>query len=230
MEPRLLILETSGRIGEVGVAEGPHLVHVRQLDAARRHARDLVPAVAELLAKMGWQPRDLHGVIVSRGPGSYTGLRVGIMSAKTLAYASGCALLAIDTFAAIAARASDAAHVLHVLADAQKDKVYVQRYTRLDSGSDWAAASELSIQPVADWLTRVDENDWISGPGVRLVESRVPGNVQLVPEGQRDATAASLLPIGLVRYRNGERDDFWSVEPLYLRPSAAEEQWQGKSS
>ena len=56
----------------------------------------------DLLADQGWKARDLTGVIVSRGPGSYTGLRVGIMTAKTLAYATGCALLAIDTFAAVA--------------------------------------------------------------------------------------------------------------------------------
>ena len=58
-----------------------------------------------LLAKQAWRARELDGVIVSRGPGSYTGLRVGIISAKTLAYAVGCKLLAIDTFAAIARQA-----------------------------------------------------------------------------------------------------------------------------
>ena len=49
-EPRLLLLETSGRVGQVGIARGPRLLHLRRLDEARRHARDLAPAVAELLA------------------------------------------------------------------------------------------------------------------------------------------------------------------------------------
>ena len=75
------------------------------LDESRRHARDLAPAVRDLLAEQGWPARSLEAVIVSRGPGSYTGLRVGIMSAKTLAYATGCALLAVDTFAVIARQA-----------------------------------------------------------------------------------------------------------------------------
>ena len=55
--------------------------------------------------RAGWQPRDVQAVIVSRGPGSYTGLRVGIISAKTFAYATGCDLLAVDTFAALALQA-----------------------------------------------------------------------------------------------------------------------------
>ena len=93
-EPRLLILETSSRVAQVALAEGAVLRGVRRLDEARRHARDLAPAVAELLAAQGWRPRDLHAVVVGRGPGSYTGLRVGVMSAKAFAYASGCAVLA----------------------------------------------------------------------------------------------------------------------------------------
>src|SRR5205807_5119629 len=100
--PRLLILETSGRVGQVALARGPIILRTRQLSETRRHARDLAPAVAELLAAEGFTPRDLQGIIVSRGPGSYTGLRVGVMSAKALAYAVGCSLVAVDTFAAIA--------------------------------------------------------------------------------------------------------------------------------
>ena len=66
---------------------------MRRLDEARRNARDLAPAAAELLQKQGWKPIGLDAVLVSCGPGSYTGLRVGIMSAKTLAYATRCALI-----------------------------------------------------------------------------------------------------------------------------------------
>src|SRR5688500_13907519 len=102
MEVRFAILDTSQRVGWVALARGERVLASRRLDEARRHARDLAPALAELLAEQGWKARALEGVIVSRGPGSYTGLRVGLMSAKTLAYAAGCPLLAIDTFAAIA--------------------------------------------------------------------------------------------------------------------------------
>src|SRR5438067_2106851 len=144
MNPRLLILETSGRIGLVGLAEGSRLVASRRLDEARRHARDLAPAVAELLKDQKWKPGDVQAVIVSRGPGSYTGLRVGIMSAKTFAYATGCPLLAIDTFAAIAAQAPVEASRVDVIADAQQEKGYVQRFVRAEP-DHWSAASALRI-------------------------------------------------------------------------------------
>src|SRR5947209_14648 len=102
---RWLLLETSGRVGQVGVARGPELLAGRRLDATRRHARDLVPAAGELLRGQGWRAGDLDGVIAGRGPGSYTGLRVGLIAAKALAYATGCALIAVDTFTVVARQA-----------------------------------------------------------------------------------------------------------------------------
>src|SRR5258708_5825883 len=127
MTPRMLIIETSSRAGQVALADGAQLVQLRNLDETRRHAADLAPAVADMLAAQSWKPRDLAAVIVSRGPGSYTGLRVGIMSAKTLAYAVGCKLLAVDTFAAIALQTPPGAAKVDVIADAQQDRIYVQR-------------------------------------------------------------------------------------------------------
>ena len=229
LEPRLLILETSGRVGQVAVAEGPHLLGVRCLEESRRHARDLAPAVADLLASQGWPPRDLHGVLVSRGPGSYTGLRVGIMSAKTLAYATGCALLAIDTFTAIAVQAPDEALCVDVVADAQQGKVYVERFERLAADAPFQSRQPLCIRPFAEWLALVAPPMWASGPGLRIQEGRFPEGVRVAPPSCWDPKPETLLQLGLARYVKGDRDDFWALEPLYLRPSSAEEQWEKMS-
>jgi tRNA threonylcarbamoyladenosine biosynthesis protein TsaB len=225
---RLLILETSSRTAHVALARGDELRGVRRLDETRRHARDLAPALAALLAEQGWRPRDVQAVIVSRGPGSYTGLRVGIMSAKTFAYAAGCALLAVDTFAALALQAPASVARVDVVADAQQDKVYVQSFLR--SAENWQPSSELAIRRVADWLAAREASAWVTGPGLHKWAGRLPAEVPIVEASLWEPQPASLLSIGLARYRAGERDDPWTLEPLYLRPSSAEEQWQGRSS
>jgi len=225
-EPRFLILETSGRVGQVALAEGPQLCGVRRLDENRRNARDLAPAVADLLAAQGWRPAEVQAVVVSRGPGSYTGLRVGVMSAKAFAYATGCAVLGIDTFAAVAEQAPPEVGRLEVLADAQQDKVYVQPFARVESG--WQAQAPLAIRPFADWLAQRPTDAWVTGPGLHKWDSKLPAEVPRVAADLRDPEASSLLRLGLVRYRAGERDDLWALEPLYLRPSSAEEQWQAR--
>jgi tRNA threonylcarbamoyladenosine biosynthesis protein TsaB len=221
VNPRLLLIETSGRVAQVALAEGEALLAARRLDEARRQARDLAPAVAELLAGAGWKPGDVSAVVVSRGPGSYTGLRVGVMSAKVFAYAAGTALVAIDTFAAVAAQAPPEARPLDVIADAQKQKVYLQRFER------GAPATSLTIRPVAEWLADAPA-PWVSGPGLRLYRGRLPPEVRAVEESLWEPRVESLLALGLRRWRAGERDDPFAVEPLYLRPSSAEEQWRGR--
>jgi tRNA threonylcarbamoyladenosine biosynthesis protein TsaB len=224
-KPRILILETSGRSGQVALARGDQFLAVRKLDEARRHARDLAPALAELLIEQGWSARELDVVLVGRGPGSYTGLRVGIISAKMLAYATGCVMLAIDTFAAIARQALLEVDRLDVLADAQQGKIYVQSFQR--HVGEWQPATALSIDRFENWLSRRSASAWVSGPGLTTYRARLPEGVPVVAAGDWEPRAESLLTIGLRRYRRGERDDPWSLEPIYLRPSAAEEQWKG---
>ena len=118
MSQNWLILETSGRIGKIGVARAGAVVRSVSLDDNRRHARDLAATVETVLKAESLAPTDLTGVMVGRGPGSYTGLRVGLMSAKALAYSVGRELRAVDTFAAIAEQAPAEARSVWVIADA----------------------------------------------------------------------------------------------------------------
>jgi len=223
MEPRILIIETSGQPGVVALAAGERLLGEQRLNESRRHARDLAPMVSALLAKQGWRARELEGVFVSRGPGSYTGLRVGVMSAKTLAYATGARLLALDTFPAIVRQAPSTANIVDVVADAQQDKLYVQRFRR-QSPDAWEATA-LAITPFADWLATLTPDVAVIGPGLTGIETRLPATVLVAPREDWQPRAASLLALGMERWRRGDRDDPFAVEPLYLRPSSAEEKW-----
>jgi tRNA threonylcarbamoyladenosine biosynthesis protein TsaB len=211
----------------VAVAEGANLLATRRLDETRRHARDLAPAVKELLAGQCWRPRDLSAVIVGLGPGSYTGLRVGLTSAKTLAYATGCALIGVETFAAITRQVGAAWRRLDVLADAQQDKIYVQSYERRDDAG-WQASTPLAICAFALWLAHRRPDAAATGPGLRKWADQLPAEVPVVDRPCWEPQVVSLLEIGLARLEAGQRDDPFILEPLYLRPSSAEEQWQAR--
>jgi tRNA threonylcarbamoyladenosine biosynthesis protein TsaB len=224
--PRFLAIETSGRVGQVAVAQGLEIRGIRWLDEARRHARDLAPAVSELLAEQGWKPRDLDCVLVSSGPGSYTGLRVGIISAEALAYATGCAVLAIDTFAVIAAQAPADAMQLAVLADAQQENVYVQRFERQAAGAPLQVQSNLAVTTISEFLSHDDRTAWVTGPALHIWASRLPSDIRQVQSEHWDPRVEPLVSLGLCRWQRGERDDLWTLEPLYVRPSAAERKWQ----
>ena len=217
-EPWLLI-ETSGRGGFVALAVGGTVVGTRVLDPGRRQNRDLAPFAGELLTAAGLTPKSLRGVVVSVGPGSYTGLRVGLISAKVLAYAVGCELIAVPTFAAIADLAPPELTAVDVISDGLQGLVYSQRYER--SAGVVAATNALHIVTLADWIATGPTA--VSGPGLTLADAALEADVVRVAVELRMPTAASLFAAGR-RIAPVSREELFALEPLYLRPSSAEEQ------
>jgi tRNA threonylcarbamoyladenosine biosynthesis protein TsaB len=221
-----LLIETSGRVGKVGLARGAAVVQAAELDASRRHARDLTAVVAKLLEAESLRAADLTGVMVGIGPGSYTGLRVGIISAKALAYATGCRLVAVPTFHAIAVQAPAEARKIWVIADALQGQIYVQRFER-GAGGEVAAIDELRIDRAEDGLPKAGSEVWVTGPGVKLHADRVPKDCPLVPEADREPSVASLFAVGK-SLAPASREEIIGLEPLYLRGSSAEEKAKSK--
>ena len=216
-----LILETSGR-SRAGLAVGGVVVASADLGTGRQHNRQLIPAISDLLTGRGLTPKSLAGIAVGTGPGSYTGLRVGLTAAKSLAYALGCSLVAVPSFTAIAA---DVPGTVDVIGDALQGTIYVQRFT------DGVAVSELRIEAFDEWVRGLaplspggrgvgGEGVRVSGPGVVTFADRLPASVLRSPiiEPSVEAVyrvAQTLPPLS--------RDDLMRLEPLYLRGSSAEE-------
>jgi tRNA threonylcarbamoyladenosine biosynthesis protein TsaB len=223
MSGNWLLIETSGRVGRLGLARGGAVVRSAALDPARRHARDLAATVDALLTAEARRPADLEGVMVGQGPGSYTGLRVGLISAKAIAYALGCKLVAVPTFAAIAEQAPAEARVQGVIADALQGMVYIQRFERADR---WAAADELRIERADGCLPRIVDG-WVNGPGVVMFADKIPPTCQWVPEADREPTVEGLFRAGQ-GIPGVTREELFALEPLYLRGSSAEEKAKAK--
>jgi tRNA threonylcarbamoyladenosine biosynthesis protein TsaB len=221
MSENWLILETSGRVARVGLACEGEVRRTADLDTARRHAREMVPTIEAMLKGESLKPADLTGIMVSRGPGSYTGLRVGLATAKALAYALGCELRAVDTFAAIAEQAPPAAAHLWVIADALQGQIYLQRFARAENGK-WLPVDPLVIDRVTDWLPWVAAGTHISGPGVAVYDSQLPSANPRAPEPDREPRVESVFAVGL-RLPPLSKEELFALEPLYLRGSSAEE-------
>lgn len=221
----LLALETSGRHGSLALLADGEVREERRLEeTGRRHAQTLVAELHELLERHRLQPRGLAAVAVSRGPGSFTGLRVGIVCAKTLAWAAGLKLLAVDTFAAIAAAAPEDAGLVCVVDDAQRDDLFVGVYRRNAAGV-LIAEGPVTIHPAEAWAASAPAAALVLGPAApSLVERGLQSRVA-------DNPARNLPQAGVVgrlawdRFARGESDDVWTVSPFYLRASAAEEKW-----
>jgi tRNA threonylcarbamoyladenosine biosynthesis protein TsaB len=218
---RVLVLETAGRVGQVALASGHAVLAEARLEEARRRASDLALAVADLLKGQGWAARDLTAVVVGLGPGSYTGLRVGLASAKALAYATGAAFFGVETFAAVAVRAPAGVLRLTVVADALQGKLFRHDF-RLVSNGGWEPAGPLSVVEAIQWLASLEPETWVSGPAAGTFDGRLPAGVRLADPGWREPrpgdllTAARTLPWAVTT-------DVWTADPFYVRGSSAEE-------
>lgn len=227
---RILLIETSGRGGFAALAQGETLLATAELAADRQHARDLAPLVAGLLREAGWAAQQVQAVVVSRGPGSFTSLRVGVMSAKAFAYAVGCTLLAVDTFDCYAHQCPPEWSAVEVIGDAQQRRVQVQRYQRSEpttfSASEpasFTATEPIRIVPIEAWLSQRPAHVPVTGPALALVRDRLPSETPIAPPAQCVVMPGTLLKLGLARLRRGESDSVWALEPLYAQLSSAEE-------
>ena len=225
-----LFIETSGRAANLGIAKDGEMIEIRALAEARRHARDMAATTQSMLNAAGTRLRDISGVVVSRGPGSYTGLRVGMISAQTLAYATGCPLVQVDTFASIAVQTPEPFDRVEIISDAQQEFVYTQSFERDRKTNQWIAMNELRIAAIATWAEGVPDGVPISGTGIATYSSLIPERIVRLPEIFRQPTADGLLAVVRSGSIHAMITPVNEATPLYLRGSSAEEKLKRNGS
>ncbi|MEX0717396.1 MAG: tRNA (adenosine(37)-N6)-threonylcarbamoyltransferase complex dimerization subunit type 1 TsaB [Planctomycetaceae bacterium] len=218
----ILAIETSGRGGDVALMRGDESLGSRSLAAAgQRHAQTLVAEMAALWDDAGIEPDDLDAIAVSIGPGSFTGLRVGVVCAKTLAYSVGCPLAAVDTFRAVAAHSPEDIVRVQVVSDAQRGELYLGRYER--RGDEWERHGEIVIIDGDEWLASLGADDVVSGPAVAKYPMPLADRCRVLESAFREPRAATIARLGRRQVERGDIADAATLEPFYLRRSAAEE-------
>lgn len=196
-----LVVETALTACSVALLDGECLVAARHEEIGRGHAERLVPMIAELLADAGGPT--ITAILVDVGPGSFTGLRVGVAAAKALALAWNVPVYGVTSTALVAAgaMASDPAlSSLYVTLDAARGQIYTQAFNR-----DGPTSAVQALDP-ADAAREAVAHAAIAGSGARLLAdfAAVPRSIaNLTPR----ATDARFLPSGHVL----------PVTPLYVR-------------
>ena len=227
---RILALEVSGKTGSVAVLDDERLLDELSLPQTQRTAQSLAPALQACLARVNWLPGHVGLVAVTSGPGSFTGLRLGMTTAKTFAYATGCDILGIDTLRVIAAQAGASGAVVCAVLDAQREQFYAASFQRSDDGR---------VRPVRpthiidrdQWLAELTPGTIVTGPGLatrrgKLLD-RLPAGVPAADAAIWSPRAATVGRLASTDFREGRRDDLWRIKPNYFRKSAAEEKWEG---
>ena len=232
---RTLAIETTERRGSIAAFQDAILVAEARLASEQRSAQSLAPALALLLKQLDWKAADVDLIAVTDGPGSFTGLRVGVTTAKTLAYAAGAEVLGVNTLEVIAAQAplpdDHFDRKITAVIDAQRGQLYSASFTR-ESDEVIRCVEKTHIVEGVDWLANRQAGELLTGPGLARLTDDLPTSVTLVDSQIWTPRAVTVGKLAVAQYENGRRDDLFRLAPQYYRPTAAEEKWNeqhGKS-
>ena len=219
---RILALETTENIGSVAASNDANLLAELQLDSQKRSAASLAPGIQTVLKTVGWQPEAVQLVAVTVGPGSFTGLRVGVTTAKIFAYAVGAKILGVDTLQTIAEAAPAEIASLSALVDAQRGEVAAQPFRRNPEG--WMEpAGPQELLPIDAWLAQLTPGTAVAGPILEKLLHRLPDGVLALDSRFWRPRAGGVARLASWLFAAGRCDDVWSLVPRYSRRSAAEE-------
>jgi tRNA threonylcarbamoyladenosine biosynthesis protein TsaB len=232
---RILALETSGSSGSVAALDASELVLQQTLASGTRSAQSLAPAVKSLLAEVGWSVGQVDLVAVTQGPGSFTGLRIGITTAKALAYAVGAQVIGVNTLEVIARQVPATRQapwegqppepVLWTVLDAQRGELFAARFV---GGAFDRHGAPLGVRVIDRdaWLAQLVGGEAVSGPGLERSVPGVRSDVTVVDRQFWLPMAETVGRLGHEQSLAGRHDDLFQLAPQYFRQAAAEEKWQ----
>jgi tRNA threonylcarbamoyladenosine biosynthesis protein TsaB len=223
--PRILAADTSTLSGSIALLEGERIFLEQVLVSSQTHNRRLLKCIDEALGLLGWGYDDLDGFAVTSGPGSFTGLRIGLATMKTLAWASGKPFVAIPSLDVLAAGLASSSLPICPLVDAHKKEVYGCLYHPVPGGEvrPVGPCRALAVETVP---SLVREQTLFCGDGWLLYQ-RPPKDL-LGPLAVGAPAPFHLIRAGVLgelarkRIERGDTDDPMTSVPLYVRPSEAE--------
>jgi tRNA threonylcarbamoyladenosine biosynthesis protein TsaB len=228
MTIRALAIETSSRIGSVALAEDGNTLAQDTFPHGLQHAARIIPAIDTLCRQLNWTATDLREIFISAGPGSFTGLRIGITLAKTLALATGAALVAVPSVRVLVENAPPEAKNVIIVLDAKRDQIFTASFTR--SADGWTELQPAHLGTLAAILAKSPRPVHLIGEGIPYHRKFIPDNdpgILLTDESSWRPQARIVATLGWRMARANKFTDAMNLRPIYIRKPEAEEKLDG---
>ena len=229
----ILSIDSSTPVAGIAVSDGMQLLGEITLNTKNTHSEKLMPLVKHLLDELTLSVNDLDAIAVTQGPGSFTGLRIGMATAKGLAQGAGKKLIAVPTLDCLAQNLLHYPGIICPIMNAQKKQVYTAIYRsgrdKLERLSDYQA---IAVEQLAAQLKELKEDVWFVGDGVAAfadVFQELLGDACRFADGHNILPRAGALAMLAAERASEERfDDLYQAELIYIRKSEAEVQWEAR--
>jgi len=223
-------IDTSTTQGGVALLSGQGVICEYTLNIKATYSERLLPLIDRALQDAGITLGQVEGVAVAVGPGSFTGLRIGLSTAKGLVVVGGQPLVGVSTLEAMAWTLPFCAHPVCPILDARKGEIYCALF-RHEGDRLIRLMDDTAVAPDR-LLSRIQQPTVFLGDGLvayeGLVQSQLKELALFPPLAGRGGRAAAVAELGRRRLLRGDRDDLIQLAPQYLRPSEAEFKQLGK--
>lgn len=224
---RILSIDTTSRLGSVALSEDGRLLAQEQQGVPGTHSERLMVSIDHLLSLSGWGRADIEGIAVATGPGSFTGLRIGLGTAKGIALAAGCPIVGVSSLKSLALNGSNFRGTIVTLIDARRGEIYAAAWKF--SGRRLSPKLKECVLPPAALiakLRKIKGELLLVGDGVLeygKIFKKGLGKSARIGEGTSCfPNAMNLATLALPKFRSKKTDNLVSLIPNYVRKSDAE--------
>lgn len=223
---KILAFESSAKAASVAVLSGGALLAEYTQNSGQTHSRTLMQMAEDMLKNCDLSARDIDAVAVAAGPGSFTGVRIGVAAAKGFAWGRQVPLYGVSTLAAMAVGAAVCDGIYCACMDARREQVYNALFcSHAGALTRLCDDHALSLGDLAQELAGRQEPVWLVGDGAKLCYDALHdqlAQLRLLPEHLRQQRAAGVALCAQRMIDAGESGDARALVPSYLRLSQAE--------
>lgn len=228
---RILAIESSGMVASVAVMNDGVLEGETFLNHKLQHSVVLFPMIQDTLKKLEITISDIDAVAVSRGPGSFTGLRIGVAAAKGIAQGGHKKFIAVSSLDSLAFQQTSFGGLICPIMDALRQNVYTAVYSwkdgKLVKEMDYDA---IHINDLLEKLAGTGKDVMFCGGGVAInkdaITARMGEKAYFAPAISMMPRASSMADIADIRLREGKEDSIYTFGPMYIRKSQAEREYE----
>lgn len=224
---KILALDTSTNVATAAVLEDGVITGEYSCNKGKTHSQRLMPMIDSLLQAVGLKASDMDAFAASIGPGSFTGLRIGVTTAKAMAFAAQKPAISVYTLDALAYNLPSSRAVLCPVIDARNNQVFTAAYKisgdKLERLTDYLG---IHINELADILSAMKEDVVFLGDAAAMhrsfFEDRLGDRCSMAPPHTALARASSVAVLAAKLYESGSLENSYDMKPFYLRKSQAE--------
>ena len=229
---KILGIDTSTMAANVAVLEDDKLICEYTINTKKTHSQKLMPMIENMLKLSDIEIKDIDAIGICVGPGSFTGLRIGMATAKAMAHVNNIPLIGVNSLEVLGANMDLCNKKICSILDAQRNQVYTCKYMIEENKSK--ALEDIGIMPIDDLLEKLSatEEEWvIVGEAVYKYKEKIDAisNITIPSPSNNITKASSLCVVARDKFeQNREVHNCYDINPMYIRKSQADEQYEEK--